>query len=118
MLDTPGNPISLVMTMSGVQGNKGSEGVTVVGSMLFNRCASGARVVGRGKSAAVAGYQFQGYGAHCDEYPHDYLTVAAALGTSQADITGFLDKFDQVLHQLKRRHADLPADLHKKNSEA
>ena len=105
LLHTPGNPISMAMTVSGLQASTASEGVTVLGSMLFNCCASGARVVGRGKAASVAGFEFQGYGAHCDAYPHDYLTVAAALGTRKDEITGFLEKLEKVIAKLKRKNS-------------
>ena len=63
--------------------------------MLFNRCISGARVVGaksQKKQETVAGIEFTNYGAHYDEYSCDYLTIAAALGCNKRDIDLCIDK--------------------------
>lgn len=80
-------------------------GVTFLGSMLFNRCVSGTRVVARGKRQEVGGLSFAGYGAHTDAYPCDYLTVAAALGTSQADLEEFLLRLGRVFAEFRQRRA-------------
>jgi len=40
--------------------------------------------VGRGTTKKICGVSFKGYGAHVDDYPHDYLTVACAIGTISA----------------------------------
>ena len=45
----------------------------------------------------------QGYGAHCDAYPCDYLTVAAALGTTEADIHEFLRRLDACCAEFRRK---------------
>lgn len=65
---------------------------TVLGGMLWQRHASGVRVICRGKAQTVAGFDFEGYGSSCDRYPHDYMTAAAALGASKRDIDSFVDK--------------------------
>ena len=77
--------------------------VAYLGSMLFKRCVSGTRVVARGKRAEVAGHAFTGYGAHCDAYPHDYLTFAAALGTSRADVDAFVRRLEQCFAEFRAR---------------
>ena len=71
--------------------------------MLFKRCVSGTRVVARGKHAEVAGHAFAGYGAHCDAYPHDYLTFAAALGTTRADVDAFVHRLEQCFAEFRAR---------------
>eukprot|EP00887_Chlorella_sp_A99_P001435 scaffold8.g1435.t1 len=76
---------------------------TFLGSMLFRRCVSGTRVVARGRRQEVGGHVFEGYGAHTDDYPCDYLTVAAALGTSEADIETFLARLSAALGEFRRR---------------
>lgn len=78
-------------------------GITFLGSMLFGRCVSGTRVVARGKRQDVGGLQFTGYGAHCDAYPCDYLTVAAALGTSEGDVDAFLARLEVCFAEFRRR---------------
>lgn len=118
VLHTPDNPISLGLsldtltssskdTSSTLSSTKG--GITYLGSMLFNRCISGARVVGAKslkKEETVAGIEFTNYGAHYDEYPCDYLTIAAALGCSRRDIDLCIDKlrvcFDE--HKQHQQH--------------
>jgi O-phospho-L-seryl-tRNASec:L-selenocysteinyl-tRNA synthase len=145
VLETPGNPISLALTLSSLEAppapvagqqeqqqagggaaaassggqtpppsgsgtskpssssSSSSSGITFLGSMLFNRCVSGTRVVARGKRQEVGGLAFPGYGAHCDAFPCDYLTVAAALGTTQADIDELLARLGQCLSEFRQR---------------
>lgn len=108
VLVTPGNPISLALTLQHLQPATDADeqsrhkSVTFFGSMLFKRCVSGTRVVARGNKQTVAGLQFVGYGSHCDLYPCDYLTVAAALGTSKRDIDAFLTKLRQSYIELRQ----------------
>lgn len=126
VLHTPGNPISLALTLDTLRvvtnpadsgagdatevesersGTSSPDEVTFLGSMLFARCASGARVVAPGKVQRVAGVKFAGYGAHCDDYPHAYITVAAALGTTAADIDEFLRRLGACLAEHRQRRA-------------
>lgn len=55
--------------------------------------------------AQVAGHSFAGYGAHCDAYPHDYLTFAAALGTTRGDVDAFLRRLEQCFAEFRARRA-------------
>lgn len=75
---------------------------TFLGSMLFKRAVSGTRVVARGKEQSVAGHHFTGYGAHYDAYPCDYLTFAAALGTTERDVDEFIRRLDLCIKELKK----------------
>ncbi len=75
---------------------------TFLGSMLFKRAVSGTRVVSRGKEQSVAGHCFKGYGAHCDVYPCDYLTFAAALGTTEGDVDEFIRRLGLCIKDFKR----------------
>ena len=77
--------------------------VAFLGSMLFKRCVSGTRVVPRGAAATVAGHAFVGYGAHTDAYPHDYLTFAAALGTTRADVDAFVGRLEACFAEFRAR---------------
>lgn len=77
--------------------------------MLFNRCVSGTRVVARGAQQVVGGLPFTGYGAHHDAYPCDYLTVAAALGTSEADVDEFVSRLARCLADFRQRQAAVAA---------
>jgi len=107
VLATPGNPISLGLTLlTLVPEGSSDEAVSFFGSMLFARCISGTRAVPRGAVQTIGGITFRGYGAHCDRrgrgcwaaaradapgdsYPWPYLTAAAALGTTQDDVDAF-----------------------------
>jgi len=98
VLQTPGNPISVGLTLDSL-----GQDATFIGSMLFSRCASGARVISPGKVAEVAGMTFQGYGASCDAYPHAYMTVAAAIGTTEAEVDEFLRRLTVCVEEYKAR---------------
>ena len=112
VLSTPDNPISLALTLTKLQTPQGSSVVSptnakhasFLGSMLFKRSVSGTRVVARGITKQVAGMNFEGFGAHCDAYPNDYLTVAAAVGTSKQDILAFVAKLRQCYIDLQSQH--------------
>ncbi|NKB40758.1 MAG: hypothetical protein GKR86_06855, partial [Ilumatobacter sp.] len=94
----PGNDISFGMTLDtfaeGPNGpDKPDHGASFLGSMLFRRCASGARVlVNSGKESIVGGVSFLNFGQSHDDYPHAYLTVAAALGMDEAEVDEFFDR--------------------------
>lgn len=65
---------------------------TILGAMLWQRHVSGVRVICRGNRQAVSGIEFDGYGSSCDNYPHDYMTAAAAIGASKDDVDVFVEK--------------------------
>ena len=79
--------------------------ITFLGSMLFQRCVSGTRVVARGRRQQVGGLPFEGYGAHCDAYPVDYLTVAAALGGTEDEVAELVRRLGTCFHEFQRRAA-------------
>lgn len=116
----PCNPISLAITLDGLQPvseqTLDSKTVTFLGSKLFTRLeftilgsvglewfrfVSGTRVVARGKVQSVGGFTFVGYGAHNNGYPHDYLTFAAALGTTKEDIDRFIEKLKSIYAEIR-----------------
>ena len=95
VLHTPGNPISVAMTLDGLRDGTcgGSDEKTrFLGSMLFQRCISGARVFAPGKSQRICGHDFANYGSHHPAYPHAYLNAAAAIGMTRQDVDVFLQK--------------------------
>jgi O-phospho-L-seryl-tRNASec:L-selenocysteinyl-tRNA synthase len=49
----------------------------------------------------VAGYTFRGFGGHHDNYPHSYLTAAAAIGMETEDINLFIQRLDKVFKKRK-----------------
>lgn len=76
---------------------------TFFGSMLWARCISGTRVVARGAKQTVAGIPFVGYGSHCDDYGCDYLTAAAAIGTTEAEVDEFVSRLCKCFDEFKKR---------------
>lgn len=91
MLETPGNPISMAMTLSCAQ----NVSPTMFGSMLFSRLVSGTRVVTPGETKTIGGVEFRGFGASHSAYPHTYFTAAAAIGTTHDDV----DRFAAILRK-------------------
>ncbi|KAL8583987.1 hypothetical protein ACOMHN_048594 [Nucella lapillus] len=100
LLNTRGNPISMGITLT-VGSNLKAETATEIGSKLFTRFVSGTRVVEPGKTNTISGHTFQNFGAHSDVYPYAYLTAAAAVGMTSADVNTFVSRLDKVLSKLK-----------------
>ena len=90
-------------TASTSQQHRDEPPITFLGSMLFRRCVSGTRVVARGRPKVVAGHAFASYGAHIDDYPCEYLTVAAALGTTKEEVDEFLRRLSDCVAEFRRR---------------
>nr|CAD7456595.1 unnamed protein product [Timema tahoe] len=104
ILETKNNPISIGMSLVSLSGSD-SKTITMLGSMLFLRCVSGTRVVTGADYKEVAGFKFQGWGAHYCGYPVPYLTAAAAIGMRKSDVDLFIHRLDKVLGKLKGRSA-------------
>ena len=51
----------------------------------------------------VAGIEFSGYGAHTDHYPHVYVTVAAALGTTRGDVDALLPRLRACFKDYRKK---------------
>ncbi|KAF6259689.1 selenocysteine synthase [Scenedesmus sp. NREL 46B-D3] len=97
VLATPGNPISLGLTLDG---HKRAD-VTFFGAMLWARNVSGTRVLTSGKQQTVGGITFADYGCHISGYPHPYLTAAAALGTTNEDVDAFVVRLVRAYQELQ-----------------
>jgi len=76
---------------------------TYLGSMLFARGVSGARVVHPGATATIDGHTFAGYGAHCADYPVPYLTVAAAIGMTPADVDALMARLENTIDEFVKQ---------------
>jgi O-phospho-L-seryl-tRNASec:L-selenocysteinyl-tRNA synthase len=96
-----GNDISFGMTLDSL-----GENATFLGSMLFQRCASGARVlVSEDKAKNIGGVIFaRGFGQSYDDYPHRYMTVAAALGTTTTEIDEFFSRLKVCIAEFRKKH--------------
>uniref|UniRef100_A0A8C9FFB8 O-phosphoseryl-tRNA(Sec) selenium transferase n=1 Tax=Pavo cristatus TaxID=9049 RepID=A0A8C9FFB8_PAVCR len=96
LLDTPHNPISLAMSLKNLDENN-DVAVTQLGSMLFTRQVSGARVVPRGSVQTVNNYTFKGFMSHANDYSCAYLNAASAIGIKKQDVDIFLKRLDKCL---------------------
>ena len=132
LLETPGNPISMGVTLSALErdlarivrvhaseneaaendadgvvlsrgGGKTFLSVSFFGSMLFSRAVSGTRVVVPGKTQEVGGITFRGFGASHDAYPVPYFTAAAALGTTREDVDAFCARLAKAFADFRKK---------------
>uniref|UniRef100_A0A8C7KD69 O-phosphoseryl-tRNA(Sec) selenium transferase n=1 Tax=Oncorhynchus kisutch TaxID=8019 RepID=A0A8C7KD69_ONCKI len=101
LLHTPHNPISLAMSLDDLQTQSGKS-VTQLGSMLFTRQVSGARVVALGNKQMVSGHMFSGFMSHSEAYPHPYLNAASAVGITRDDVTLCIKRLDKCLKSLRK----------------
>ncbi|XP_040822384.1 O-phosphoseryl-tRNA(Sec) selenium transferase isoform X2 [Ochotona curzoniae] len=101
LLHTPHNPISLAVTL-GTFDEHCDKAVTQLGSMLFTRQVSGARVVPLGSVKTVSGYTFRGFMSHTNSYHCAYLNAASAIGMTTQDVDLFIKRLDKCLKTLRR----------------
>jgi O-phospho-L-seryl-tRNASec:L-selenocysteinyl-tRNA synthase len=92
------SPISIAISLKHLP----NEYLTELGSMLFTRRISGARVIKLGTKQTIDTYEFINYGAHSSNIQYSYLTVAAAIGIEENNIEIFMKKFDSVYQKLRR----------------
>lgn len=105
VLESPGNPISIAVSLGTVQRGCGDSGkpVTFLGSMLWSRCVSGTRVIAPGKKQSVGGVSFEGYGSSHDAYPCAYLTAAAAIGTTRGEVDEFCVRLVKCVKEFQQK---------------
>ncbi|XP_038608167.1 O-phosphoseryl-tRNA(Sec) selenium transferase [Tachyglossus aculeatus] len=117
LLNTPHNPISLAMSLQTL-GSHSDTAVTQLGSMLFTRQVSGARVVPLGSVQTVNGYTFKGFMSHSSNYPCAYLNVASAIGMSKRDVDLFLKRLDKCFKAFSKEKSEENNDPEVKVNEA
>ncbi|XP_054855321.1 O-phosphoseryl-tRNA(Sec) selenium transferase isoform X2 [Eublepharis macularius] len=105
LMETPHNPISLAMSLRKLDEQSGTA-VTQLGSMLFTRQVSGARVVPLSSLQTLSGYTFKGFMSHTNSYHCAYLNAASAIGMSQQDADVFLKRLDKCLKTLAKGKND------------
>lgn len=96
LLLTKNNPISMGLTIPKGVG-------TELGSQLFLRGVSGVRVVAPNQIKTIAGVTLKGWGAHHPNYPNGYLTAAAALGMTKADVDTFVGRLEKCLKKMSSK---------------
>lgn len=102
VLDISHNTISIAVTVDSLA-QTADDDPTMLGAMLFNRCVSGTRIVHPGVTKTIGPVEFQGYGSHCDKYPHTYFTAAAAIGVTKAEVDLFVSRLTKAMREIKKR---------------
>ncbi|KAM5271716.1 O-phosphoseryl-tRNA(Sec) selenium transferase [Ctenodactylus gundi] len=110
LLQTPHNSLSLAVSLKTLD-ELHDKTVTHLGSMLFTRHVSGARVVPRGSVQTVSGHTFNGFMSHTSSYPCAYLNAAAAIGVKAQDVDLFIKRLDKCLKTIRKeqnKESDVP----------
>lgn len=89
------------MSLDGLQADS-DKAVTQLGSMLFTRQVSGARVIPLGKEQTIGRHTFRGFMSHSEAYPCPYLNAASAVGITREDVTLCVKRLDKCLKALKK----------------
>lgn len=100
VLETPGNPISMAVTLESLPKDKARE----VGSMLFRRGVSGVRILVSGDEKVINGCKFDNFGTHSSIKGPNYMTVAASMGITEEEINVFMEKFTKVMDDLIKKN--------------
>lgn len=79
------------------------ENETYLGAMLFSRGVSGTRVVTPTEVRRIDKWTFRGYGAQCDDYPCAYITAAAAIGMTLADVETYCVRLESTIKEYQRK---------------
>lgn len=95
MLEIRGNTISFAITLTRLPDP------TELGSALFTRRVTGARVINPLNSKSVCSINFPSYGASFSGYPVPYMTAACPVGLSESEICLFVSKLDSVIRYIK-----------------
>jgi O-phospho-L-seryl-tRNASec:L-selenocysteinyl-tRNA synthase len=67
-------------------------------------------VVTPGKMQSVGGVAFRNYGSHTEvPYPSTYMTAAAALGTTRADVDELVIRLDRCFTEFRKKCATAAA---------
>lgn len=98
VLVTAHNDISLAFLLTAHGHNHESGPDLALGSKLFLRGISGARLVRRSPPRSIQGHQVENFGMHHDAYPPDhYVAVAAAIGQEKKEIDIFIRRLTRLL---------------------
>ena len=69
------------------------------------------RVVPPDSTKEINGYVFTGWGAHAQHYRCAYLTAAAAIGMTKADVDTFLKRLDKCLSKFSAKEVTFSGSI-------
>ncbi|KAI8867357.1 soluble liver antigen/liver pancreas antigen [Ramicandelaber brevisporus] len=125
VLETPRNDVSIALSLKGLRRDDDNKSMSFIGSMLFSRGVSGARVVDVAPDAIKTigdSLAFRNYGAHTDCYKpasHSsddngedvrscpYLTAAAGIGMTSNEIDVFAERLSSTLTKFTQQSTAL-----------
>ncbi|KAK4883523.1 hypothetical protein RN001_006842 [Aquatica leii] len=107
LLNTSENDISVAMSLSTIPKND----LTKVGSMLFLRNISGARVITTYETKTISGYEFPRWGSH-NFFKTPYITAAAGIGMTKKDVDAYVAKLTKVLSQVQKGEDNVVEGFH------
>ncbi|KRX73087.1 O-phosphoseryl-tRNA(Sec) selenium transferase [Trichinella sp. T6] len=92
IINCPKNNISIAVSLDRLaeKCNDDINEITRLGSMLFSRNVTGARVVPAGVNKIIEGIEFKNWGAHSSIMRRHYFNAAAAIGMQLHEIERFL----------------------------
>ncbi|KRY31245.1 O-phosphoseryl-tRNA(Sec) selenium transferase [Trichinella spiralis] len=99
IINCPKNNISIAVSLDRLaeKCNDDINEITRLGSMLFSRNVTGARVVPAGVNKIIEGIEFKNWGAHSSIMRRHYFNAAAAIGMQLHEIERFLSTLESTL---------------------
>ncbi|XP_011209551.2 O-phosphoseryl-tRNA(Sec) selenium transferase [Bactrocera dorsalis] len=113
LLEAKGNPISLAMSLRQFQ--DANMELTKFGSMLYTRGISGARVVAVGDRRKIEGHEFINWGTHHSATRTAYLTMAAGLGITKAEIDNCFQKLQVSWETFSSQQSEIKKKIKNSN---
>ncbi|KRZ72324.1 O-phosphoseryl-tRNA(Sec) selenium transferase, partial [Trichinella papuae] len=98
IINCPKNNISIAVSLDRLaeKCNDDINEITRLGSMLFSRNVTGARVVPTGVNKTIEGIEFKNWGAHSSIMRRHYFNAAAAIGMQLHEIERFLSTLEST----------------------
>ncbi|KRY58291.1 O-phosphoseryl-tRNA(Sec) selenium transferase, partial [Trichinella britovi] len=98
IINCPKNNISIAVSLDRLaeKCNDDINEITRLGSMLFSRNVTGARVVPAGVNKIIEGIEFKNWGAHSSIMRRHYFNAAAAIGMQLHEIERFLSTLEST----------------------
>lgn len=97
---TPNNGISIALSVEKITENQDP---TYLGSMLFSRGCSGARVISPKDTKKIGNFTFSNYGSHSNTiYSKAYMTVAAGFGMEKQEMDVFMSRLERTVAKYKK----------------
>ncbi|KAL1244786.1 O-phosphoseryl-tRNA(Sec) selenium transferase [Trichinella spiralis] len=105
IINCPKNNISIAVSLDRLaeKCNDDINEITRLGSMLFSRNVTGARVVPAGVNKIIEGIEFKNWGAHSSIMRRHYFNAAAAIGMQLHEIERFLSTLESTYAELMKK---------------